>query len=504
MFYHYLAGQGSPKNDILSGLTVALALVPEAVAFAFVAGVEPLVGLYAAFLVGLITGIFGGRPGMISGATGSMAVVMVALVALHGLEYLLAAVVLTGVIQIVIGLLKLGKLIRIVPHPVMLGFVNGLAIVIFLAQLETFQVDGEWIEAQALWVMLGLIALTMAIIYFLPKLTNAFPSSLAAIITVSLIVIFMGLDSRTVGDLASIKGDLPSFHIPMVDLSWETLKIIFPYAIVLALIGLIESLLTLTVIDEMTDTRGRGNVECVAQGGANLVTGFFGGMGGCAMIGQSMINIESGGRGRLSSISAALFLLGFILFASGLIEQIPLAALTGVMFMVVIGTFEWSSFRILGKIPKSDAFVLILVSSVTVFTDLAFAVIVGVIVSALVFAWEHAKHIGVKSYIDDKGSKVYELSGPLFFASVKNFQDLFSPKDDPGDVIIEFQGSRVVDHSAIEAIDSLAERYVKAGKTLHLRHLSPECRILLKKAGDLVEVNYLEDPKYHVADNELN
>jgi len=507
MFYHYimgLPGQGSPKNDILSGLTVALALVPEAVAFAFVAGVEPLVGLYAAFLVGLITGLFGGRPGMISGATGSMAVVMVALVAQYGLEYLLAAVVLTGVIQITIGLLKLGKLIRIVPHPVMLGFVNGLAIIIFLAQLETFQVDGKWIQDQAMWIMLGLVALTMAIIYFLPKLTNAIPSSLAAIITVSLIVIFMGLDSRTVGDLASIKGDLPAFHIPMVDFSWETLKIILPYAIVLSLIGLIESLLTLTVIDEMTDTRGRGNVECVAQGGANLVTGFFGGMGGCAMIGQSMINIESGGRGRLSSISAALFLLAFILFTSGLIEQIPLAALTGVMFMVVIGTFEWSSFRILGKIPKSDAFVLILVSGVTVFTDLAVAVIVGVIVSALVFAWEHAKHIGVKSYIDDKGSKVYELSGPLFFASVKNFQDLFSPKDDPDDVIIEFQQSRVVDHSAIEAIDSLAERYVKAGKTLHLRHLSPECRILLKKAGDLIEVNYLEDPKYHVADNELN
>ncbi len=504
MFYHYLAGQGSPKNDILSGLTVALALVPEAVAFAFVAGVEPLVGLYAAFLVGLITGLFGGRPGMISGATASMAVVMVALVAQHGLEYLLAAVVLTGIIQIVIGLLKLGKLIRIVPHPVMLGFVNGLAIVIFLAQLKTFQVDGDWIEGQALWIMLGLVALTMAIIYFLPKLTNAIPSSLAAIITVSLIVIVVGLDSRTVGDLASIKGDLPSFHIPMVELSWETFKIILPYAVVLALIGLIESLLTLTVIDEMTDTRGRGNVECVAQGGANLVTGFFGGMGGCAMIGQSMINIESGGRGRLSSISAALFLLAFILFASGLIEQIPLAALTGVMFMVVIGTFEWSSFRILGKIPKSDAFVLILVSGVTVFTDLAVAVIVGVIVSALVFAWEHAKHIGVKSYTDEKGSKVYELSGPLFFASVKNFQDLFNPKDDPEDVIIEFQNSRVVDHSAIEAIDTLAERYLKLDKRLHLRHLSPECRLLLKKAGDLVEVNYLEDPKYHVADNELN
>jgi len=504
MFFHYIAGQGSPKNDILSGLTVALALVPEAVAFAFVAGVDPLVGLYAAFLVGLITGIFGGRPGMISGATGSMAVVMVALVAQHGVEYLFAAVVLTGIIQVAIGLLKLGKLIRIVPHPVMLGFVNGLAIVIFLAQLETFRIDGEWIQGQTLWIMLGLVTLTMVIIHFLPKLTSAVPSSLVAIITVSLIVIFVGLDSRTVGDLASIKGDLPNFHIPMVPFSWETLNIILPYAVVLALIGLIESLLTLTVIDEMTDTRGRGNVECVAQGGANLVTGFFGGMGGCAMIGQSMINIESGGRGRLSSISAALFLLGFILFTSGLIEQIPLAALTGVMFMVVIGTFEWSSFRILNKIPKTDAFVLILVSGVTVFTDLAFAVIVGVIVSALMFAWEHAKHIAVKAYIDDKGSKVYELNGPLFFASVKNFQDFFHPQNDPDDVIVEFQNSRVVDHSAIEAIDTLAERYLKSGKRLHLRHLSPECRLLLRKAGDLVEVNYLEDPKYHVADDELS
>ena len=509
MFFQYIAGQGSPKNDILSGLTVALALVPEAVAFAFVAGVEPLVGLYAAFMVGLITGLIGGRPGMISGATGALAVVMVSLVAEHGVEYLFAAVVLMGLIQITIGALKLGKFIRIVPHPVMLGFVNGLAIVIFLAQLKTFQVEAvdgqlEWMQGNALGIMLALVALTMAIIHFLPKLTHAIPSSLAAIIVVSLLVIVMGLESRTVGDLASIAGGLPTFHLPMVPLSWETLTIILPYSVILALIGLIESLLTLTVIDEITDTRGRGNKECVAQGGANVVTGFFGGMGGCAMIGQSMINVNSGGRGRLSSISAALFLLAFILFASGLIEQIPLAALTGVMFMVVIGTFEWSSFRILGKVPKADAFVVILVSGVTVFTDLAIAVVVGVIVSALVFAWQHAKHIDIKGYVDKKGSKVYELHGPLFFASVRNFQELFSPKDDPDDVIIEFQHSRVVDHSAIEAIDTLADRYLKLGKTLHLRHLSPECRLLLKKAGDLVEVNYLEDPKYHVADDALN
>ncbi len=509
MFFNYVAGQSSAKNDVLSGLTVALALVPEAIAFAFVAGVDPLVGLYAAFLVGLITGLIGGRPGMISGATGALAVVMVSLVAQHGIEYLFAAVVLMGAIQITIGLLKLGKFIRIVPHPVMLGFVNGLAIVIFLAQLKTFQIeagDGQlaWMQGNALWVMLGLVALTMAIIHFLPKLTTAIPSTLAAIIVVSLLVIFVGLESRTVGDLASIAGGLPKLHVPMVPFSWETLQIILPYSIILALIGLIESLLTLTVIDEITETRGRGNKECVAQGSANVVTGFFGGMGGCAMIGQSMINVNSGGRGRLSSISAALFLLAFILYASDLIERIPLAALTGVMFMVVIGTFEWSSFRILGKVPKADAFVLMLVSGVTVFTDLAVAVIVGVIVSALVFAWEHAKHIEIKGYVDDKGSKIYELHGPLFFASVRNFQELFTPQDDPDDVIIEFQHSRVVDHSAIEAIDTLAERYMKAGKTLHLRHLSPECRLLLKKAGDLVEVNYLEDPKYHVADDELS
>ena len=494
------------QNEILSGLTVALALVPEAVAFAFVAGVDPLVGLYAAFMVGLLASIFGGRPGMISGATGAMAVVMVALVAQHGVEYLFAAVVLTGLIQILAGLLRLGKYIRIVPHPVMLGFVNGLAIVIFLAQIPNFQVpggNGEWLAGQDMMVFAGLILLTMAIIRYLPKLTSSFPSSLAAIIVVSLVVIGLDVNTNTVGDLASIKGGFPSFNLPDVTFNLETLKIILPYSIILAAVGLIESLLTMSLIDDLTGTRGRGNRECIGQGIANSVTGLFGGMGGCAMIGQSMINVNSGGHQRLSGIAAALFLLMFIMFASSLIEMIPMAALVGVMFIVVFGTFEWSSLRIIGKIPKTDAFVLILVSGVTVFTDLAIAVVVGVIVSALFFAWEHASHINVKSYEDEDGSRVYELNGPLFFGSVKNFLDLFTPADDPDDVIIEFQNSRVADHSAIEAIDNLAEKYIKAGKKLHLRHLSPECAVLLTKAGNLVEVNVMEDPSYHVADDQL-
>ena len=496
------------RNEILSGLTVALALVPEAVAFAFVAGVEPLVGLYAAFMVGLLAAIFGGRPGMISGATGAMAVVMVALVAQHGVEYLFAAVVLTGLLQISAGLLKLGKYIRMVPYPVMLGFVNGLAIVIFLAQLQHFQVPGadgmpQWMSGNALYVLIGLVALTMAIMHFLPKLTGAFPAALAAILVVSGLVIGLNIDTNTVGDLASIEGGLPTFHIPAVPLNWDTLVIIFPYAVILAAVGLIESLLTLSLIDDVTNTRGQGNRECIGQGIANTTTGLFGGMGGCAMIGQSMINVNSGGRQRLSGVSAALFLLGFILFASSLIEMIPMAALIGVMFMVVLGTFEWSSLRIMGKIPRMDAFVLVLVSAVTVFTDLAVAVVVGVIVSALAFAWEHAKHINVKGYDDENGVRIYELNGPLFFGSVKNFLELFKPENDPDEVIIEFQKSRVADHSAIEAIDNLAEKYIQAGKKLHLRHLSPECRDLMKKAGNLVEVNVMEDPRYHVADDAL-
>ncbi|WP_086481639.1 SulP family inorganic anion transporter [Oceanospirillum sanctuarii] len=505
------------KNDVLSGLTVALALVPEAVAFAFVAGVEPLVGLYAAFMVGLVTACIGGRPGMISGATGALAVVMVSLVAEHGVEYLFAAVVLMGFFQIMAGVFRLGKFIRMVPHPVMLGFVNGLAIVIFLAQLGQFKWKDEsgemvWMSGEPLMIMAGLIALTMAIIFFLPKLTKAIPSSLAAIVTVTLLVIFMDLDARTVQNvladmtndpLASIAGGFPEFHIPMVPMTLETLWIILPYSLILAAVGLIESLLTLSLIDEMTETRGRGNKECVGQGTANILTGFFGGMGGCAMIGQSMININSGGRGRLSGITAAIFLLLFILFTSSLIEMIPVAALIGVMFMVVIGTFEWASLRMMGKIPKSDAFVIVLVSGVTVVTDLAIAVIVGVIVSALIFAWEHAKHIQVRILEEDDNHRVYELTGPLFFASINNFREQFDPKNDPQDVVLDFRNSRVSDHSALEAIDALAEKYIAAGKTLHLRHLSGECRDLLQKAGDLVEVNVIEDPKYHVATDKL-
>ncbi len=508
------------KNDVLSGVTVALALVPEAVAFAFVAGVEPMVGLYAAFMMGLLTAVFGGRPGMISGATGATAVVMVSLVAMHGIQYLFAAVLLAGLLQILAGILKLGKFIRLVPHPVMLGFVNGLAIVIFLAQLGQFMVkgvDGEmvWMQGDMLYIMAVLIAVTMAIMHFLPKFTTAVPSGLVAIVVVTLAVIGLNLDARTVIDFVrdmvpaeqaatvTLKGELPSFAIPMVPFSWQTLQIIFPYALIIAAIGLIESLLTLSLIDEMTDTRGHGNRECVGQGIGNTVNGFFGGMGGCAMIGQSMININSGGRGRLSGITAALVLLAFILFGAQYIEMIPLAALVGIMFMVVLATFEWSSFRILKKIPRSDAFVLILVSGVTVVFDLAIAVIVGVIASALIFAWKHAKHIQVDTYTDDDGFKVYDLNGPLFFGSISYFKELFDPEGDPDDVVIEFKRSRVSDHSGIEALDGLALKYKAAGKRLHLRHLSPECKLLLHNAGDLCEMNVLEDPNYRVATNEL-
>jgi len=492
------------KTELLSGLTVALALVPEAVAFAFVAGVHPLVGLYAAFMVGLITAVFGGRPGMISGATGALAVVMVSLVALHGVEYLFATVVLMGIIQILAGVFKLGKFIRMVPHPVMLGFVNGLAIVIFLAQLGQFQIadtNGQmvWMEGSSMYIMLGLVALTMGIIYFTSRVTKAIPAPLVGIFAISMLVIWLGLDARTVGDLASIAGGLPEFHVPAVPFTLETLWIILPYSIILAAIGLIESLLTLNLVSELTETHGGASKECIAQGAANTVTGLFGGMGGCAMIGQSMINVTSGGRKRLSGISAALFLLAFILFGSSLIEQIPLAALVGVMFMVVIATFAWSSFRILNKIPLHDAFVLILVSAVTVYSDLAIAVVVGVIVSALVYAWESAKKIHVIVETSDNGTKVYKVDGPLFFGSAANFSDLFDYANDPDDIIIDFENSRVVDHSGLQAIDSLAERYSSAGKQLHLRHLSEDCLDLLHKAQNMVEISVLEDPRYGVA-----
>ena len=492
----------------MSGLTVALAMVPEAIAFALVAHVSPLTGLYAAFIVALITSAFGGRPGMISGATGALAVVMVALVAQHGVEYLFATVVLMGVLQMSFAVAKLGKFIRMVPHPVMLGFVNGLAIVIFLAQFGHFKITGvdgtqHWIEGAALYTMLGLIALTMAIIYLLPKLTKAVPATLVGILVVAVLTATLGIDTKTVGDLGSIKGGLPTFHLPLVPFNWETLRIIFPYSLILAAIGLIETLLTLNLIDAMTGTRGQPNRESLAQGAANVVTGFFGGMGGCAMIGQSMINVNSGATKRLSGIATALFLLAFILFGSAWIERIPLAALIGVMFVVAEKTFEWGSFRLFGKVPRADILVGLLVALVTVLFDLAIAVVAGVIVSALVFAWEHAKHIKVHTYIDDKGWKVYELDGSLFFASAAEFQSLFSPADDPEDVVVEFRRARVVDHSAIEAIDALAERYKAQGSRLHLRHLSPDCLEILGNAKGMVEVNVLEDPVYRVADDKL-
>lgn len=496
------------KTNVLSGLTVALALVPEAIAFALVAHVSPLTGLYAAVLVSFITSTFGGRPGMISGAAGALAVVMVALVVQHGTQYLFAAIILMGVLQMLFAAARLGKFIRMVPHPVMLGFVNGLAIVIFVAQFEHFKVLGadgisHWMGGAQLWTMLGLAALTMAIIYLTPRITKAVPATLVGIVVVAVLARVLHIDTKTVGDLGSIGGGLPDFHVPDVPFNFETLRIVFPYSLVLAAVGLIETLLTLTLVDEITDTRGQPNRESLAQGAANVVTGFFGGMGGCAMIGQSMINVGNGAYGRLSGICASLFLLSFILVGSSVIEQIPLAALIGVMLVVCEKTFEWGTFRLFGKVPRADALVIVLVAGVTLAFNLATAVVVGVIVSALVFAWTHARQIRVTTGVDAQGWKVYELEGTLFFASVSGFQGLFSPKDDPQDVVIEFRRARVADHSAIQAIDSLAERYRNLGKRLHLRHLSPDCRDLLERARDMIEVNLPEDPRYHVADDKL-
>ncbi|KGL59737.1 sulfate permease, SulP family [Polaribacter sp. Hel1_33_78] len=517
------------RNDILSGITVALALVPEAVAFAFVAGVDPLVGLYAAFMVGLITSLFGGRPGMISGATGALAVVMVSLVAEGnamgnadenlGLYYLFLTVILMGTIQVLAGVLKLGKFVRLIPHSVMMGFVNGLAIVIFLSQLgmfkQTINDEKVWLEGNGLLYMIGLVSLTMLIMWGLPKIkaTKKLPEALIAILVVSGIVIFSNLDVATVGSFIKdgggegLKGGFPvpvfeTFkNIPM---NFETLKFIFPYALILAAIGLIESLMTLNLIDDLTETRGNTNRECVAQGGANIITGLFGGMGGCAMIGQSIINIKGGGRGRLSGITASVFLLMFILFASSYIEQVPIAALVGVMFMVVIGTFAWSSFRIINKIPKSDVFVLILVSALTVIFDLAIAVIAGVIVSALVFAWESARKIRARKRFKEDGTKVYEIWGPLFFGSIATFNEKFDIKNDPNEVEIDFIEARVSDHSAIEAIFALVEKYQAASKKITLKHLSEDCKVLLYKASpiftDIIEED-IDDPRYHLAAN---
>ena len=492
------------RTELLSGLTVALALVPEAVAFAFVAGVNPLVGLYAAFMVGLITALIGGRPGMISGATGALAVVMVALVAEHGVEYLFATVVLMGLLQIFAGVMQWGKFIRLVPHPVMLGFVNGLAIVIFLAQLTQFKdpdgVNGAWLAGGPLYTMLGLVVLTMAIIYVMPKITKTIPAPLAGIGIVAAIVIAFGLDVPRVGDMASIQGGLPEFHVPTVPLTLETFQIILPYAVILGAIGLIESLLTLNLVGEMTGKRGGASQECVAQGVANTVTGFFGGMGGCAMIGQSMINVKSGGRTRIAATAAAIFLLVFILVGSSIIEQIPLAALVGVMFMVVIGTFAWNSLRILRRVPPMDAFVTLLVTVVTVMSDLAVAVVVGVIVSALAYAWNNARRIHAHTEIDQSGAKIYRVQGPLFFGSSDGFAELFDVAQDPQIVVVDFNDSRVVDQSALQAIEAVAAKYEAAGKRIQLRHLSRDCHKLLTKAGHLM-IDSDDDPDYSLAVN---
>ncbi|MCH1440612.1 MAG: SulP family inorganic anion transporter [Rubripirellula sp.] len=597
MLQYFRSRTTTAKDDVLSGITVALALVPEAIAFAFVAGVSPIIGLYSAFFIGLITALLGGRPGMISGATGAMAVVVVGLVAMHGIEYLFPTVILCGMIQLIVGFLRLGKLIRLVPHPVMLGFVNGLAIVICLAQFGSFQtfdqVSGQlqMINGAPLAMMLGLVALTMAIIWLLPKLTKAVPPSLVAILTVTFISIAVNskVSSEggnenfvaTVGDMlkanadakavadqrkaetevtllqvqqsvsaesaaytlvsldtvendavakrgssgkaiagvanvsgdpeateaASISGGLPQlffYEYVVPPITVGTLWIVLPFALTLAGVGLIESLMTLTLIDEITETRGRGNRECIGQGTANIVCGLFGGMGGCAMIGQSLINVNSGGRGRLSGATAAVCLLLFILFLGPWIERIPMAALVGVMFMVVIGTFEWASLKMFHRMPRSDVGVMVLVAGYTVLMhDLATAVILGVIVSALVFAWKHAMHLGADVQINKHGSKIYQLHGPLFFASVSSFRDLFEPASDPEDVVIDFYYTRVYDQSALEAINTLAEKYEDCGKRLHLTHLSDECRGLLDRAGDFVEVNLSEDPQYHVATDRL-
>ena len=486
------------KTEILSGLTVALALVPEAIAFALIAGLSPLTGLYAAIVMGLFTSITGGRPGMISGATGAVAVVIVALAISHGVEYVFATVVLAGIIQILAGVLKLGKLMRLVPQPVIFGFVNGLAIIIFMAQLDQFKdPTGSWLTGMPLYVLLGLVLLTMLIIWGLPKITKAIPASLVAILTVFGIVMAFGINTHTVGDIASIQGGFPPFHLPKVPLIFETLSIIFPYAAIMAAVGLIESLLTLNIVDEMTETRGNSNKEAVAQGVANMFSGVFSGMGGCAMIGQSLINISSGARARLSGIVAALALLMFVMFGSGVIEQLPMAALTGVMIMVAIGTFEWASLRTFNRMPKSDVFVIVVVTLVTVVLgNLALAVFVGVIISALVFAWDNAKRIRARKHIDENGVKHYEIYGPLFFGSTAVFNEKFDVLNDPEEVVIDFKESRVVDMSAIEALNKLTERYMKVGKKVHLKHLSKDCQRLLKNADKIIEVNVLEDPTY--------
>ncbi len=492
------------KTEILAGITVAMTMMPESLSFAILAGFPPLVGLYAAFIMGLVTSIFGGRPGLISGGAGAVVVVLIALMQAHGIEYVFAAVALAGVVQILVGLFKLGKFIRLVPQPVMYGFVNGLAIIIFMAQLEQFKaiVNGKetWLSGQPLMIMAGLVALTIAIVVIFPKITKAVPPSLVAIIVVFLVVLGLGIDTKTVSDIASVSGGFPPFHIPDIPLTLETFQIIVPYAVIMAGVALTEGLLTLNLVDEITGTRGNGNRECIAQGSANILNGFFFGMGGCPMIAQTLVNLSAGARARLSGIVAALTILLIILFGAPIIGMVPMAALTGVMIMVALGTFEWVSFKIFNKMPKHDVFVGILVAVITVWLhNLALAVLIGVIISALVFAWESAKRIRVRKYLDENGIKHYGIYGPLFFGSVATFSEKFDVAGDPNEVIIDFKDSKVTDMSAIDALNKLTERYHKAGKKLHLKHLSEDCRMLLNNAAGVIDVNIYEDPTYHLA-----
>ena len=489
------------KTEILAGLTVAMTMIPESLSFAILAGFPPLVGLYGAFIMGIVTAIFGGRPGLISGGAGATVIVLISLMKSHGIEYVFGAIALAGIIQILVGILKLGKFIRLVPQPVMFGFVNGLAIVIFMSQLEQFKTSNngqtEWLAGTPFWIMTGLVALTIAIVLIVPKITKIIPSSLVAIMIVFGIVLFFNIDTKQVQDIASVSGSLPPFHIPNIPISLESFQIIFPFAVIMAAVGLTEGLLTLNLVDEITATKGNSNRECLAQGSANLLNGFFFGMGGCPMIAQTLVNLSAGSRARLSGIVAAITILIIILVGAPVIGKLPMAALTGVMIMVAIGTFEWASLKIFNRMPKSDIFVMIVVTLITVFLqNLALAVLIGVIISALVFAWDNAKRIRAKKYLDEKGVKHYDIYGPLFFGSVTDFSEKFDVANDPNEVIIDFAESRVVDMSAIKALHVITERYHKEGKKIHLRHLSSDCIHLLKNASAIIEVNILEDPTY--------
>lgn len=492
------------KNELLAGFTVAMTMIPESLSFAILAGLSPLTGLYAAFMMGLVTAILGGRPGMVSGGAGATIVVLIALIQSHGVQYLFATVVLAGIFQMLVGVFKLGKFVRLIPQPVMYGFLNGLAVIIFMAQVEQFKMTDangvvSWLHGTSLYIMSGLTALTIAIVYFFPKITKVVPASLVAILIVFAIVLGFNINTKTVADIAHVNGSLPSFHIPKVPFSLETLKIIFPYALIMAGVGLIESLLTLSMVDEITNSKGNANKESVAQGIANMTNGFFGGMGGCAMVAQTLVNLNAGSRARLSGIIASITILIIILVGAPFIEKIPMAALVGVMMMVAISTFQWVSITIVNKMPKSDIFIGITVALITiVLHNLALAVLVGVIISALVFAWDNAKRIRAKKYIDENGIKYYEIYGPLFFGSVTTFIDKFDPTNDPEQVVIDFKESRIVDMSAIDALNKLSKRYAQLNKKLHLKHLSEDCRKMLKNAKAVIEVNIQEDPTYKV------